>query len=61
MVKRVECAISFNTYKQIAKLYKIRLSHINSEGKRIKKTLKEVRDKIFNFETDQKIKGGLYY
>jgi hypothetical protein len=43
------------------KLYKLKLSHV-VDGKRIKKTMKEMSMEIYNHElNDDNIKTGLYF
>ena len=53
--------ISYETYKQYAKKYKIRLTK-NINNKRVRKTMKQLQKEIYNYETNNpKIKKGLYY
>ena len=48
--------ISYMTYKQFAKKYKIKLSK-----NKIKKSLKQLSDEIYDFEKMNKITDGLYF
>ena len=53
--------ISYETYKQYAKKYKIRLTK-NINGERVRKTIKQLQKEIYDHETNSpKIKKGLYY
>ena len=54
-------AISIETYKYYMKKYKLKLSVV-IDGKRRKKTMKQMSSKIYNHETyNESIKKGLYY
>ena len=53
--------ISYETYKQFAKKYKIRLTK-NVNDKRVLKTMKQLQKEIYNHEKNTtKIKKGLYF
>lgn len=53
--------ISYETYKQFAKKYKIRLTK-NVNDKRVLKTMKQLQKEIYTHEkNDPKIKKGLYF
>jgi len=52
--------ISYDTYKQFAKQYKIRLSKVVN-GKRIKKPMSELQHEIYNYEKNNNINKGLYF
>ncbi len=53
--------ISYTTYKAYAKKYKIKLSYINSLGKRQKKSMAELAQEIYDFENENKITGLYFY
>lgn len=48
--------ISYETYKQFAKKYGIRLTTISGK----KRTMQQLARLIFNYEEKNNIKGGLY-
>ena len=53
--KTVMTVVSYETYKQYAKLYHIKLSRLG-----VKKHISQLRGEIKAFEKEHKIKGGLY-
>jgi hypothetical protein len=53
-------AISYNTYKNYAKKYGIKLSFIRN-GKRVRKSIDNLQEEIFKYETDNDVGVGLYY
>ena len=53
-------AIGRGTYKMFAKRYGIKLSTVKN-GVRKLKTLKQLSEEIFKFETDNYVDEGLYY
>jgi len=54
-------AIAYETYKIYMKKYKLKLSVV-IDGKRRKKTMKQMSYEIYNHETyNESIKKGLYY
>jgi len=52
--------ISYKTYKQFAKKYKIKLTKV-IDGKRIKKSFYDFQQEIYKFEDENNIKNGLYF
>ena len=52
--------VSYQTYKDFAKAYKIPLSRV-TDGKRKLRPISELKEDIRAFEKKHKIKGGLYY
>ena len=60
MVNRVWSAVSFKTYKMMAKRYKIKLSYVR-KGKRIQKSLYQLRDAIYNYEERNNVTNGMYF
>ena len=54
-------AIGYETYKQFMKLYKLKLSVV-VDGKRRKKTMKEMSKEIYNYENNNDdLLIGLYF
>ena len=49
--------IGFLTYKQFAKKYGIRLTTLTGK----KKTMNQLARQIYNYESKNNIKNGLYY
>jgi hypothetical protein len=60
-MKETERVISYSTYKEYAKKYKIPLS-IKVHNKYVKKSIEQLSHEIHDYETKHtEIKKGLYY
>lgn len=53
--------ISYTTYKAYAKKYKIKLTYVNSLGKRQRKSMAELAQEIYDFENENNLKGLYFY
>jgi hypothetical protein len=54
-------AIALKTYKSFMKKYKLKLMNKDEEDNYVYKSMKQMSSEIYNYETTNKIKVGLYY
>ena len=54
-------AVSYLTYKRFAKKYKIPVSYRDTLGERKLKTMKELRNDIYEYESRNNVIDGLYF
>ena len=52
-------AVSYQTYQQYAKKYKINVTYI-CDGKRKRKSFEMLQKEIRDYETTNKVRSGLY-
>ena len=52
-------AVSYQTYRQYAKNYKINITYV-IDGKRKRKSIKMLQKEIRDYETTHKVRSGLY-